>query len=83
MGGGNLTAIVLAEASTGGGGRFGCFRESRGRRGGSYHDSRCQRSSARGSGNAEKASTARMEGFVALVIGHRSWSPLFHRGIIV
>ena len=44
---------------------------------GSYQDTRSQRSSARGSGNAEKASTVRMEGFVALVIGHRSCSPLF------
>src|SRR4051794_8647739 len=39
-----------------GAGRFGCFRESRGCRGGSYQDTRSQRSSARGSGNAEKAS---------------------------
>ncbi len=64
-----------------GGGRFGCFRESRGCRGGSYQDTRSQRSSARG-GGAGKASTVRMEGFVALVIGHRSCSPLFDRGVI-
>src|SRR6266550_6325264 len=56
-----------------GGGWFGCFRERRG----SYQDTRSQRSSARGSGSAEKASTIRMEGFIALVIGHRSCSPLF------
>src|SRR6185312_9412478 len=51
-------------------GRFRCFRERRRRRGGSYQGTRTQRSSACGSGNAEKASTARIEGLVALIVGH-------------